>query len=510
MWEAHMGVDYRTALKALVAGGVYLGYDAQTQGVIVLMRADNAETATKTRDFALGLIRADAVQKGKAEPFKTHEHRGVTGYELEQGMFVVADRWLATTNKTELAKAFADRFADWTEKPAERQPTLAGKAEFQSARSASKTDASAWAFADLAAIRQAGAAKELFAGRAPDNLAVELLFGGILGALAEATHASAELHVSSDGVRLALVMPHDASRIKPEREYFFGAGAAGAAPPLLTVENQLLSISSYRDASGMWLHAGDLFDENTNDQLALADSQLTTLFSGKDFGEEILGALAPESQIVVARQDLSAAPVKPDVKLPAFAGVFALKEPDVMRDELRRIFQSFIGFLNIVGAMEGQPQLDISSERSETMQIVAASYVPTEDEKKSGKGRINFNFSPTAAFVGDKFILASTEALARELAAIAAKGESPASGQQAEPANTRAVADAQVLKTVLGDNRAQLVAQNMLEEGRTQEEAERAIDGLLTLIGAVRGAQLEFKASPNMLRLEAKLDVATE
>ena len=152
--------------------------------------------------------------------------------------------------------------------------------------------------------------------------------------------------------------------------------------------------------------------------------------------------------------------------------------------------------------MNGQPQLDVNIERSDKLQVAAASYVATDDEKKSGQGRINFNFSPTAAFVGDKFILASTEPLARELAA----NESVTSAQSTT-SNTAAVADGAILKSILEDNRAQLVAQNMLEEGRTKEEAEKAIGVLLTLVEAVKSASVDLKSASGKLRLAAEIEL---
>ena len=54
----------------------------------------------------------------------------------------------------------------------------------------------------------------------------------------------------------------------------------------------IVSLSSYRDVSAMWLRAGDLFNEQTNEELAKADSGLTTLFSGKDFRRRHSGRVA--------------------------------------------------------------------------------------------------------------------------------------------------------------------------------------------------------------------------
>ena len=75
-----------------------------------------------------------------------------------------------------------------------------------------------------------------------------------------------------------------------------------------------------------------------------------------------------------------------------------------MRIEFRRIFLSFLGFLNVIGAMNGQPQLDLDFEKNGDSEIITSTYVPEADEKNSKQAKINFNFSPSVGFGGDYFI----------------------------------------------------------------------------------------------------------
>ncbi len=131
----------------------------------------------------------------------------------------------------------------------------------------------------------------------------------------------------------------------------------------------------------MWQRAGDLLSEQNNEELAKADSSLTTLFAGKDFGEDILGAFRPEVQVVVARQEFAQDQPIPAIKLPAFGLVAEMKDAAKMQPELRRIFQSLVGFLNILGAMNGQPQLELDMEKNAAAQFVTSSYLPTLNRK---------------------------------------------------------------------------------------------------------------------------------
>ncbi|HEY2827088.1 MAG TPA: hypothetical protein VGJ04_05755 [Pirellulales bacterium] len=242
-----------------------------------------------------------------------------------------------------------------------------------------------------------------------------------------------------------------------------------------------------------------MLNEQTNEELAKADSSLSTLFSGKDFGEDILGAFQPEGQIVVARQEFAQDKPMPAIKLPAFALVAEMKDPAKMQPELRRIFQSLIGFLNIVGAMNGQPQLELDMEKTDAGQFVTSSYLPEAKAKDSLGLKINYNFSPSIAFAGSRFVVASTKAMAHTLAT--AKGPDRSAGDGGQIVNTDGVLHFDALKESLRDNRAQLVAQNMLTEGHSKEEAEKRIDLLLELVGYIDQLTLSLDTTPSELHV---------
>ena len=61
------------------------------------------------------------------------------------------------------------------------------------------------------------------------------------------------------------------------------------------------------------------------------------------------------------------------------------------------------------------------------------------------------------------------------------------------------------LREILADNRGQLVAQNMLKEGHTKEEAERDIGVLLELVGWFDQLGLSLDTTPSELRVSLDL-----
>jgi hypothetical protein len=257
-------------------------------------------------------------------------------------------------------------------------------------------------------------AKELFRAKS-DNPAAELLLGGILSVLERASLTTGAVYLEDTGLRLAINLPYDADDLPEARQYYFGEKGAGRALPPLAVRDRLAAVTWYREIDQMWLRRSDLFDENVNAKLAEADSNLTTVFAGLDFGREVLGALRPQAQFIVAAQRFDEAKGRtPKIQLPAFALVTQLKEPEKMQRQLKVSFQSLIGLVNLGAGQQKLPQLELESEKIEGGYIVSSSYDYLADDAEVSNDII-YNFSPSVAFVGDYYIIASTRSLALEI-----------------------------------------------------------------------------------------------
>jgi hypothetical protein len=495
--EARLEQTWPQILESLTEGGIAIGFDAQSQGVVLLVKARDEEAAPKLLKTLIDLARAAAKDAGNPDPVKSGEYRGITVHQADQARFATLGRWLFVTNKSESGKAVLDAYLD---KP---ETTLGNNPRFLEARSKTGDAATAWGYVNVETIRNGGIAKALFAGKT-DNPVAELLVGGLLDTFQHTPYVTASLTLDQQHTRLEFATPHQQDWTTEAREYYFGPDGKGRAPLPIQIENQLLTLSTYRDVSTMWLRAGDLFTDNIVDQFAKADSTLSTLFSGKDFGEDILGEVHPEIQLVVTRQAYAEDAPKPAIKLPAFAAVFRLKNPETVGPDFRRTYQSLIGFLNITGAMNGQPQLNLDIEKEDNYQIVSATYLAEKDASDAGM-KIHYNFSPSVAFVGEHFIVSSTTALARELAQAVGKGD-----RQASDLNTIVKLNASGIGDILADNRGQLVAQNMLAEGNSKEEAERAIGDLLGLLEAAESASFDLGTSAGTLRASIEIDYAAE
>ncbi|MEL6110154.1 MAG: hypothetical protein AAFU85_29425, partial [Planctomycetota bacterium] len=404
MAEGMIGMPIRQAVETFLAQGASVGFDAQSESFAAIIRGKDAKTMRDLRDKALALV---ALSNDGAAVTKV-EYRGVEAHRADQFRLAVHEDRMLLTNSSDLGKAVIDRMLDGGE-------SLADSSGFQEAKATMDSGATLWAYADVETIRGSGVAPQVYE-ESIDNPVVEALLGGIQSNLQQTRYATATVVTDKQHVSIELSTPHQAEWIPEEREYYFGAEGKGRAPAIETPEGTLFTLSTYRDLSEMWLRSGDLFGPETNDQFAQADAGLTTIFAGRDFGEEILGSLSPEIAFIATRQDFTGRNPIPALKLPSFAIIAELREPEKMRRELRRTFQSTVGFFNVVGAMNGLNQLELDIEKLDGgAEVVTASYVAEDGEEEATDAPVQFNFSPCVGFSGNRFVLASEIDLAKTL-----------------------------------------------------------------------------------------------
>ncbi len=370
LFEGHMEMPWQDALLACAEGGIYVAWDGQKNSPALLMRARDEQILEKLKQ---GIVKV-AKASGNPNAIKSAEYRGIQAFGVNEIKFGVLGKWFLVTSNNDLGKQIIDRYLD------QGTDHLASAVEFSEAREKTNSQSNVWGFANVNGIRKTGKAKELFLGKT-DNILAEAILGGLLTNLQHTAYAATSLELEPNKIQWTLYAPHQTQWNADGREYYFGPADQAGVLSMFRDSDTLFTLSAHRDLSEMWLRASDLMTDKANDELAQADAQLTTFFSGKDFGEDILGAFGPKLQIVVARQEVSELQPVPAVKLPAFAIVFQLISPDTTIAEFRRIFISFLGFLNITGAMNGQPQLDIEIDQLDGFPFLTTRFIPLPAER---------------------------------------------------------------------------------------------------------------------------------
>lgn len=487
--ETQLESSWREIIEQVAGQGVVIAVDGETDAVALMMHAQSEASLTRAIKAFVQLAKLDAVAKGNESPIKTGEYRDLVAYSAGDARWLQLGEWLAITNQAEFGKKVVDRYLD---RP---QDHLGAHDAFAEAKKDKAPETDLWVWVDVNQLRDKNPDEDIYQNRT-DNPVAELLLGGLLNIASQTDVATLSLNLDQRSIRANITTPWNSRWIPEAREYYWGFGGTGEAPGTFDIDQSIFQLSAYRDLSEMWLRAEELLQENAVDGIVQANGVLSTLFSGKDFGEDILAELEPTIDLVIAERSVSQNEPQPTVKLPAFAFVFELTDPDAMQPQLKRIFQSLIGFINITGAMNGQPQLELDIERTDESQFVLARFV-IEEEYESGLP-VQFNLSPTLGFSGRRFVLSSDLGLAQQL--VTAQ-RNPTSIDD-EVVNTTLDASVTNIAQILSDNRESLVAQNMLEEGNDREEAETEIETLLSLMQLFRTVSLTLAHTDNALSME--------
>ena len=506
--ELTLGKKLPVLLEEISRGGLVLAVDRAKDTTALFVAGENAKDQ---QELARKLMYKAAQLQGLDE-LPSAEYRGVKAYRLPQGGFALLGKWVVFVNKNEIGKAIIDRYLDGPKANLSQVEQFArAKKQHVEGPSITSNKSLAWLYADVDFLREAGVAKRVLREK-PDDFNAELLFGGLFNILRNTPQATAELSASAETISLAITTPFEKAWVTEPEEFFFGNEISGNALPPLQLPNTLATLTAYRDISSLWLYAGDLFGEKVNDQLAQAESTLSTLFAGKDFGEEILGALRPEIRIISTAARFNQEQPVPAVQVPAFAIVAEMKEPQKMRRELKRIFQSFIGFINVVGAMNGQPQFDQDMDKLGDAELLIARYAWDDSHPESKEIPIQYNFTPCLLILDDYMVLSSTETLARELMEPLQKERGKKSEKSNSPVgekvrNTYLELTGKGISDALQQNREQLISNNMLEKGQSRKEAEAEFDVLLLILKFATKLAINFELGKEAnLQLDLELN----
>lgn len=484
--EQELEEDLFESLKQQTQNGIWFAVDFKSEAVVLMFRAKDEAGLKRTVGK---LLKISSQWLPDQPPFKKVNYRDAVAAEIQgAGLIARYQDWFIITNQSKMAKKIVDNLIDGAASSLSKSPWFT-----QVSQKNEQSDV--WLAADLETIRTTINNPSAFEGKT-DNPAIEILLGGILDTLQHAPTATARLTINSS-LQLSISAPFEPDWANEHREYFYGTDNQGRAPVPLRPRNMIANLSTYRDIGRWWLSKEDLYDESVIAQLTQADTQLSTIFSGMDFGQDVLGALKPGVQIIVAENEYEK-DYEPDLKLPAFALVGKLKDPQKLRRRLNIAFQSVIGFANINLGMNGQPQLEVETENINKTKITSAEYFYEDDTEE---GLILFNFSPSIAYTGEHLILSSNRKLALELSQLVAGTP----GAYESQSNTLATIDSEQLTKTLGANRESFITQNMLEEGNDRRDAEYAIDLALSIAELIKMIQFDLEVTPQRMNFQFEL-----
>jgi len=499
--EITLDTDWRTGLAKLTGGGITFAICPEDT-VILIIDAEDEDILQKLHEILLNMARSEAEKKEQPNRVASTEteYEGVMAWTFngEESHTIIGKRFVLS-NRPEGLKTVLELRANTG------APNLTSNNAYQTAKLAVKPGAVAAIFANLKPLVQIPNIAQLLEQQSQNPLAA-LIFAGIIETIRDSNWLALGLHIEENTLLFRASL--DGKTVSPTSPVAFAMpGKSGEGTlPNLSVPRRIAALSLYRDLHGFYAAKDDLFPERTSG-LIFFENMMGIFFSGRDLTNEVLIETRPEIRLVVAEQEYDPAIGTPQVKFPAFALIFRLRNPEQFNEVAEEAWQKAVGLINFTRGQQAMPGLIIDRPFQGKTKFTVAYFSTSGIEDKTNL-EPRFNVRPALAMPGEYLVLSSTDGLARDLIdALHQETE-----QTLKPlAGTHSLVELEggQLASILEANRKTLIRQNMVNKGSTQEQAEAGIDMLISLIKLLNSAKLSIGVQEGLTRaqLEMKLNL---
>ncbi|MBN1845676.1 MAG: hypothetical protein JW810_08340 [Sedimentisphaerales bacterium] len=497
--EATLGTDWRSALARLTGSGITIAVCPQDT-VLLIVDAEDAGMLNQLHDFFLNIARTEAQKQNRSESLEPVQLDGIDTWSFDgkEAHAIISNR-LILASRPEGLQAVLDRRNGTVTSCLERLEA------YRQARRAAGADRAAMVYINLNVLKQVPALAGAL-DQSKNNPLAALLFSGITESLRASQWLALKLRIREHTLLLNALA--DGRTVDPAGPAAFSLPeeTGQGALPICPVPRFIGGFSFYRDLHRFYAAKDDLFPERTS-ALIFFENMMGIFFSGRDLTDEVLGEIQPEIRLVVAEQQYDPAIGTPQVCYPAFAAVLRLREPEQFAEVMEEAWQKALGLINFTRGQQALPGLIIDRPEHHQTKFTVAYFSTTGIEDPSRLPE-RFNLRPALAMVGEFLILSSTEQLARDLIeALDAERQRPV--RPMAQVHSLVEIDGGQLASILKANYQTFVRKNMVDEGKTQEQAEAAIDVLITLVGLIDRLRLEVGSRRGLARadLEVRLNL---
>ena len=481
--ENQLGMDWLTALTKLTGGGIAFGVCPE-QRMVLVADAEDGQMLTQLHE-TFSKITAHKNGGPSSGEASSQEVEGVTAWSFgpKEAHAIIGKRLVASSGIEGLRAALALRGKNGAS-------SLAATPAYQAARRAVGPDAIGMVFLNMEVLRQVPAIGNVLKPNG-DNPLASLLFAGVAETANSSKWLALGLHVKETG--LVLQLASDGAKFDPKGPSAFALPdrAGEGALPNLTVPRQIAALSFYRDLHRFYAAKDQLFPERSSG-LVFFENMMGIFFSGRDLTDDVMAQTTPHIRLVVANQRYESAAEAPTLRIPAFAAILELRNPDQCHELVEEAWQKAVGLANVTRGQKAEPGLIIERPVHWTTKYTVARYSTANIKDKSQRDA-RYNYRPSLAMPGRHLILSSTEDLACDLMDALGREDK----QKVSPlAQTHSVVDldGDKLAAAVLANRDAWMRQNMLKSGGTGEGNSAGLDWFIGVASFVHHLSLKFDA----------------
>jgi hypothetical protein len=489
--EKELGMPWPQLLDRLAGGGMALGVKAGSDPApsLLVIQGSDEELTKKFARLALEVIQQERARQESKDRIERATYRNVevVGVGKEFRAAQIGSTILISNNDQAMKRAL--------DLHAGGKGSLAESKSLAEAQKLVPAGALATAWLSMENVRRPPEAAATFRPAPRDNQGLTVLFGGLLDVAGRAPFLAAGLYREKDDLLLTVRAPAGRDGMGPDAAVHVPPHGAVGTLPLLEPRGVLFSGSYYYDVGKFWDDRAKLFPDNQVKQFEEFDKNSGRFLAGNKFST-LLTQAGPRQRLVVVNQPKVPYKVTPKQSIPAFAVVAEMRKPDEFARSLDTVLR---GAALLAGT---QVKFKLVEEKHAGCDIVG--YRFDEDAPfKQDVNDVRFNFSPCYVRVGDQFIAASTLELGRELVDLLQNEQKAA--PKGSPAASRdrlyGTGGAELLKVF----EPQLIAQTVLDQATTLEEATKQVRALIALVGGLGDVQLDLTYDDSETRYDLRV-----
>lgn len=484
--ETELGAKWPELLDQVAGGGVAvaLRIGSDPAPVLLVSQGKSEKAVAKAFDLGAKLIEEELARQGVPGGLTRQDRDGIPTVELgkEFTLARVGSAVFISNNPAFLADATKlARSAD------PNAGSILTKKSVQGAKAILPNDPLAWAWLDLAAVKQEKQVAD-FLEEARKQFALNAIAGGTIDCVRRADFVAAGLYQEKAGFRLAVRMPAGRDGFPPEVLFHVPPKDVPGSLPLLEPAGVVYSQSFYLDIGHVWKNRAKVIDAPTLEMLEKAEKDISRVIPGSARLGDILEMWGPHHRVVVATHDARPYKTSPGTRLPAVGFVTTMRDP-----KFGTALEGVIRAAGVLGTL--QFGLKLIEDEHDGVTIVAFRFPENKPLPQDPDG-LRFNAEPCFCVVGDQAIFASTIELCKKLIPEVKR----TAGQPGSPLVWRAKGFASSAAGLLDDFTDPLVTDAILRGGTSLDAARKDVADIVSWakqLGTVRleldHAATEFK-----------------
>jgi hypothetical protein len=464
--EKQLGGKWPKLLDGIAGGGAALGlkFGNDAPAVLVVQGTDE-KMVEKFVDLAVEIVKDELARQEVKAPINKGKYHGIPIYHV--GPFIAgrAGAAIVVSNNKDALERSLDIYRG------KEKNSVAGRPEIAEAARLLPQSPLANLWVTLKPLHDSPMGKELY--KTPrDNSQLTVLVGHYLDLFGRSPFFCAAVAEQQDGFLVSARLPRGRDGMGPDAALFLPPAGQPGSRPLLEPKGVLYSSSFYFDFPNIWKERNKLFPKVQADGITAFDKSSGRVLGGVKLSK-LLESAGAYHRLVAVKQPESSYKKKPANRIPAFAFITEMREPD----RFGRTMETALRAGGLIASTQFSMKLDEQTHQG--FEIVGYRF-DEKAELKQDVDNFRFNFSPCFVRVNDQFVFCSSIELCRDLVdLLVAEKKSPG---QSSPARTRDRFYASGAAELLDSFRDTLITQTILDQAVPPGEAKEQVEALIKLI----------------------------